>query len=212
MRFKSIAIATLLTTALALGASASSINVFSTGADDSGVRLPLGTPDSHYSLISGPYVGFVTAGTASSTWVQDSATSRWITPGNATWDIGTYEYQTTFSLAGLDPASAILTGSWSADNSAIIYLNGNATSFTLGANAYGSFTPFTLSSGFVNGVNTLDFFVYNDGGPTGLRVDISGTASPVPEPSTMWLMLGGLLMAALVAAAHRTRQAEALTR
>jgi len=51
------------------------------------------------------------------------------------------------------------------------------------------YAPFTISSGFVLGKNTLDFVVYNAGDPTGLRVEI---ASPVPEPSTV--IAGALLL------------------
>lgn len=45
-------------------------------------------------------------------------------------------------------------------------------------------------------VNTLTFVVENlardTGNPSGLRVDISGTASPVPEPGTLLLLGSGM--------------------
>ncbi len=49
------------------------------------------------------------------------------------------------------------------------------------APASSAFTPFVISSGFVAGENTMDFIVNNGGSsrnPTGLRVDLSGTAQP----------------------------------
>jgi hypothetical protein len=49
------------------------------------------------------------------------------------------------------------------------------------AAGFASFTPFTVNSGFIAGVNTLDFVVNNapfaGTNPTGLRVEISGTVS-----------------------------------
>ena len=62
---------------------------------------------------------------------------------------------------------------------------------------FGALTPFTISSGFVAGVNTLDFIVPNVGGPSGLQVQISGTATAVPEPSGFQSALaGGLIVSA----------------
>jgi hypothetical protein len=50
--------------------------------------------------------------------------------------------------------------------------------------------PFTIASGFVPGINTLDFVVPNAGGPSGLIASISGTE--VPEPATLTLLGCGL--------------------
>jgi len=63
---------------------------------------------------------------------------------------------------------------------------------------YSSLGPFTLGSGFIAGINTLDFVVNNIGGeitnPTGLRVEFqSATADQVPVPAAIWLLGSGLL-------------------
>src|SRR5207245_7622204 len=116
-------------------------------------------------------------------WLGDGPNSKWIAPrvdaanGNA---VGTYTYRTTFDLTGLNPATAVLTGQFASDNGATIKLNGVTVGPT--SPTFNAFTVFTISSGFIAGVNTLDVVVSNDpcGGcinPTGLRVDISGTAS-----------------------------------
>ena len=63
---------------------------------------------------------------------------------------------------------------------------------------FSSFTGFsiTTSADFVSGVNTLEFDVNNDSGPTGFRVEMTGTAINAPgvPDSTP---TGGLLLTAL---------------
>src|SRR5207237_1196591 len=121
----------------------------------------------------------------------DDANSRWIsltstgTPGNNTTD-----YRLTFDLTGFDPATAIITGSWGADNAVTMALNGILTGNT--TTNFSTLTPFTVNSGFVTGINFFDFFVTDFGEPTAFRVDdlaFQGTsvAQGVPEPST-WAM------------------------
>ncbi len=84
----------------------------------------------------------------------------------------------TFDLTGLDPTTASISGTGSADDSAIIRLNGNATGQTFPA--FNVLSTFSITSGFIAGVNTLDFVVSNGGAgpnPTGLLVNsLSGTA------------------------------------
>lgn len=76
------------------------------------------------------------------------------------------------------------------NNGVDILLNGASLGLNVGG--FNAFSPnFTIASGFVAGVNTLDFVVRNDPGsgdnPIGLRVEVSGTAdaASVPEPSDM---------------------------
>jgi hypothetical protein len=62
------------------------------------------------------------------------------------------------------------------------------------------FTPFTITSGFVAGTNTLMFDVLNSGdfnSQTGLRVEISGSFTPanVPDSGSSAVLFGGGLMA-----------------
>jgi hypothetical protein len=176
-------------------------SLFNTGVDNFGaVRTANGTLlDLHYTLISSPILPSPGAvGTQInnfSSWLGANTTSAWIGPvGDSSLNgpVGAYTYRTTFNLAGFDPSTASIAGKWSTDNNGLqILLNGvntgiPATSFSQFSIG---FAPFTISSGFVSGINTLDFVVNNGGGPTGLRTELVGTATAVtsttavPEPS-----------------------------
>jgi hypothetical protein len=179
---------------------ASPITVFNTGVDSSGAVLSDGTVgDPHYVLTLVPsgttslLVRTSVGGFPIGPWLGDDPLSAWIGPANdqqTNSDPGTYVYRTTFDLTGFDPSSALLTGQWSTDNSGSdILLNGASTGNT--AAGFTSWYGFSISSGFVAGLNTLDFVVVNDGGPTGLRVEMSGDAN-TPEPASLALLAAGL--------------------
>jgi hypothetical protein len=204
-------VATIVPTTAAVAAPITTL--FDTGVNAAGHTLPNGSGgDQHYTLASVPggttrlVVHTSESGYPVGPWVGDDALSAWIGPRNdeqLDGPAGIYDYQTTFTLSGFDPATASITGQWSADNQGLnILINGVATGQTAngGSNAFGGFTPFTITSGFVAGVNTIDFLVENDGGPTGLRVEATGTATPaglIPEPSGLAAIAAG--MAALMA-------------
>lgn len=158
--------------------------------------------------------------TGSPAWLADSSTSEWISPfanesTNSDPDSATvaYVYQESFSLTGLVPSSAVITGQWSADNYGFIEVNG--TKVTLGTSGnipnnpqeFTSFTSFVLNSSnatFNAGANTIDFFVFNNanGTPdvTGVNIDIESDSatSATPEPAS-WALTGlGLAALALV--------------
>lgn len=209
------------------GAYANPIVLYNTGVDATSTSLTDGAgPDLHYMVSYGAAVGSYTTTGASAFavndnaqfpmnayWIQSDSQSAWISPfGRNTADAsanGFYDYQTTFSLTGLISSTALISGQWAADNCGLdILINGHSTGQAMscsGPNSYAPFsswTSFAITSNFVAGLNTIDFLVenygQNGGNPTGLRVEMSGTASasssnpPVPEPLTLALFGSGI--------------------
>jgi len=167
------------------------IQVFNTGVNGSRAPLTDGTiGDPHYTLIAVP-IGSTTdirvltsAGgyPVVGAWIGDNLLSAWIGPNNdsdATGPDIEYIYRTTFNLSGFNLPTASLTGQWAADNEGSnILLNGLPTG-NAGA-GFNFWSPFTISTGFKAGENTLDFIVHNGGGPTGLRVEFTGAVLFLP--------------------------------
>lgn len=186
---------------------------YSTGVSDSGIPLAPGAIDPHYTLVSSPngsgpafvvldgQFPFLPYFPGNPVWLPNSSISEWIGPvADSLTAIGgppgVYIFQTTFDLSASEVASAELMGRLAADNSVQIFLNGVNTG--MGASGFDHFTPFQITSGFVQGVNRLDFVVTNaDCGPlcvnpTGLRVE--SRLAEVPEPATFtYYVIFGLL-------------------
>lgn len=198
---------------LAQVVQAASITLFNTGVDASSAVLPDSTiGDPHYSLLTVP-LGSTTAiriitsagGFPIPPYIGDNSFSRWIGPNNDSdlnGPVGNYTYRTTFDLSGYVFGSASIIGGWSTDNAGVdILINGSSLGFTTSFTQFASgFSPFSVVSGFVAGTNTLDFVVNNGGGPTALRVEMSGSAdlaSTVPEPMSLALVAVALAGLAL---------------
>ena len=201
-----------LTTGLAISinhsvTAAPITTLFSTGMADATTPLPDTAVDPHYTLTQVPpgalfgpatYVADSSAyPLASDEWLANNSTSKWISaqadqgtfpndPGS-----GDYIFHTTFDLTGFDPATAQISGQWTMDNySPDLRLNGVSTGITALEPDFTVFQSFSITSGFVAGLNTLDFHVHNEPyfgnvNPMGLRVELSGTAELVPEPSAL---------------------------
>lgn len=195
----------LLALALAvapLSVSAATItDLYNTGVNNSGTVLSDSTVDSHYTITSAP------SGAQSSTktpagypfgyWLANDSDSAWI--GLNTYQsqgaVGNYTFHTTFTLAAnAILSSASISGLWGTDDYGLnIYINGVSTGYT--TSGFSSLGSFAINSGFVTGTNTLDFVVYNTGGPIGLRVDnlvgsYQTSSASVPDGGLTVLLLG----------------------
>ena len=170
-------------------------NVFGTGLDNAGKLLPANTIDPHYRLLvspdtnsPGPAVYTLTAGFPVPPWIAEGPDSKWIAPkGNQSSGSapGDYIYRTTFDLTGYDINKVTISGAWVSDNGGTdILLNDVSLGISQGGDFANLNKEFTITSGFVAGVNTLDFVVNNAGtdiNPTGLRVNLRGTVELTAE-------------------------------
>ena len=166
-----------------------------------GEGLPTGVQDPSYTIVAAPSGAILNPGGATDTvpplpglYMNPPSGTQWIGPNvNGLLDepTGNYDYQTTFNLAGFDPATTKITGTVYSDNTLFdIELNG----VSLGISGGGLTTPvnYTITSGFSAGINTLDFIVTNvfdpiPPNPTALLVVQSGIATAVPEPTSIVL-------------------------
>jgi hypothetical protein len=193
----------IILSALVLGAVARAdmITIFNTGVDNSNALLPAGSVDPHYLLGGGS--AFAGANPPP-VWIANGPNSQWITPtanaSDAFFGGVTYHYTTTFTLP-VDFTSATISGLWATDNGSSMSLNGGPSVSMTPDVGFLVFTPFTITSGFVAGTNTLMFDVLNSGAfnsQTGLRVEISGFFTPangVPDSGSSAVLFGGGLMA-----------------
>jgi len=191
-KLANVALAVVLLAATPVAFAVPITGLFNTGVDGSGNALAAGSADPHYSLLAPSQPATVIKNGIPGTWVPNSATYRWIwedvngQPTNVTRTI-----RTTFDLTGLDHTTAQIAGLWATDNTGLdILINGVGTGNT--CVGFNSFCGFAVNSGFVAGVNTLDFKVNDFGVISGLLVGrIVGTADPangVPEPTTLLLL------------------------
>jgi hypothetical protein len=182
-----------------------------TGINTIGGLLANHTVDPHYLLgpvPAPPPGGYTSPNSLVETglwpWLELPAyASQWIAPNTLappnfylnTDPSGYYVYTNRFTLpAGLNPATASITGRWAADDGgAALYLNGAPTGNTIPISGWNHWTPFVINSNFVTGVNTLLFIVTNAAAyghsPTGLRVEfLTATACAACAPPVIsWI-------------------------
>jgi hypothetical protein len=156
--------------------------LFSTGVDDEGNALEDLTADRHYTLVLDPEDPSPDVIVLDSNlfpivdgpWLANEPTSKWIgVQEDNNGPAGDYGYELTFDLSAFDPDAVFVEGSWATDNSGIdILLNGESTG-TRSDGQFTSSTDFRFETGFVSGLNTLEFQFNNAGddiNPTGLLV------------------------------------------
>jgi hypothetical protein len=204
------AIAITVASLVSVPASAASIP----GLYNTGQTFAAGATDTNYKFtaITGTATGTGGYGVVApdsgfpiGPWIANTATSKWLSPTRdaaQSYDPekdGFYKWTLSFDLTGYLPNTASFTGQWAADNGGTdIKLNGiSLSSVTPYPNGFTTSTSFFASSGFVAGINTLDFYVtnkaQNGGNPTGLRVEfLESSVTAVPELETYAMLLAGL--------------------
>lgn len=191
--------------------AASISGLYTTGVDDSGNLLPLGSIDPHYTVVQSNTNAFLVTDVRPN-YIANNPTSGWIWQNsNGQPTNVTRSFSTTFDLTGFDPSTALITGNWAADNLGLdILINGLSTgqqalvkSPPSSLNPFQFFTPFTINTGFNPGLNTITFVVQDRGVVAGFRVgEISGTAdrvsTPVPEPASILGVLAVFVLGSTV--------------
>jgi hypothetical protein len=184
----------ILLAAMSVAVHATPLTVFNTGVSASNVVLPAGSVDPHYTSTSTVFV----LGTINAAWLPNTSTSKWVGPDatDGTFTNGgnyALTYRTMVDLTGFIASTAVITGRWATDNNGLnILLNGASKGLT--SSTFNAYSNFTLNSGFVSGLNTIDFSWSNVGGPGGLRVEFltADASSAIPEPASIALMLSGV--------------------
>lgn len=128
-----------------------------------------------------------------SSWVPATPPAAWIhriqNPTPQADSAGNYDYRFSFNLNLALYSSIQIVGNYSVDNSVSVGLNGVTQTFCPGIVCFQALHPVNIASGFVNGINDLDFIVNNSSGPspTGLLVEakIQATCGCVLPPSDM---------------------------
>ncbi len=182
------------------------IPIFNTGVAANDAVLAPGAADPHWSITASHAGAFGPAVVQSnnSAWLVNDAVgtldgSSWISTvssGGTNIAPGGYTFEQTFDLSGLNPDNAKLIFELASDNSITdILLNGVSTGLT--SAGFSTFNgPFTIDSGFQDGLNTLTIQVFNAGtavNPGGLRVNfLQAVSTVVPEPTVAVLALGSL--------------------
>jgi hypothetical protein len=121
-----------------------------------------------------------------------------------------FVFRQTFDLTGYDPASAVLKFKWAADDSGEMILsrgqwipqfklnNGAATLYPGSSPSariptYGLSPVVTVSSGFISGLNTIDFYVQGNGVTDGFALESVSFTANIPLPGPVLLLGTGLV-------------------
>lgn len=174
--------------------------VMSAQAPMSTGTTPVGTNDPFWDVsVNGG--GFYDAsvldrggGTATSNWIGASPSGS-LQGGSPDGDFNRflYSYQTTFTGA----PGMTLTFSCARDDAFFsVVLNDVTVTDAAACPGYGLSTSYTLTNGFKDGANILQFNIGGNGVTDGLLVDITGVTNETtttPEPSTLILVASGLV-------------------
>ena len=171
--------------------------VRSTGTDANGSLLPDGATDPNWTItakpgLTGTFPAFATK--PDPAWLPNRSSSRWISSkADATLgdSPGSYTYRTSFDLTGFDPTTVQIRMQVSVDDELVdVKLNGQSLGLKIPP---GGGIPFRvshgmqISSGFISGINTLEFIVNNLNtiiNPTAIQAQLEfAPVRPLPFPS-----------------------------
>ena len=193
--------------------SAATVATLNTGISLGNVALPGGATDPRYTTQETGTAAVVVenfgwGGTGiPGSWLPNTADSKWIwqtVSGGPTNVARTF--RRSFDLTGYNVATASITGRWSTDNLGTdIVLNGVSTGGT--CNGFGAWCNFSAATGFVAGINTLDFRITDVGAISGFRAEGLVDATMVPEPAAWAMLITGF---GLTGAAMRRRRRGAI--
>ncbi len=181
--------------------SAATVATLNSGVSLGNVALPGGASDPRYKtqetgtaavVISNPVWNSLTGIPGS--WLANTAQSKWVWQTVSGDPINvTRTFRTSFDLTGFKLSTAAITGRWSTDNFGTdIFINGASTGATCAG--FGSWCNFSIATGFVAGVNTLDFRINDVGGIAGFRAEGLVEATAVPEPAAWAMLISGFGM------------------
>jgi hypothetical protein len=189
------------------------------GPDFYGTGNPLG----HWSVATnvdrngdGTFPFQTTSFTQAVNVTYDNARLDWIadTPSGSHGGVGNWTFfvfRQTFDLTGYDAATARLTIRWAADDSGEIGADRGSwiPAYSLNGGSFVNYpgsTPehriptysycdwFTVSSGFVAGLNTIDFYVEGNGQTDGFGLQVQSFTADVPAPAGIALLLPGCML------------------
>jgi hypothetical protein len=175
---------------------------------DTGFGGAAGTVDSHYTLVDGsgqlPLIQFVSGGAGQliggpgpwaanpgdgsqwiSPWITGTSTDPWVNDNAPNY---TYDFRTIVVTTGF------VSGNWSSDNGAQIWLNGVYTGQS--SVGYTAISTFALN---LHAGDVVDFMVLNGptgpglNNPAGLLVDV--TSTNLPDGGATVMLLGAALSA-----------------
>ncbi len=165
-------------------------DLYNTGQDNNRNVLSDGSIDWHYILLNSSDINYpgpdtkvtLSHGFPMERWFPNNELSKWIAPRTDVAlfnEVGAYVYRISFDLSKFKHKTAVIKGLWSSDNNGTdILINGQSTGYQTPIEAYYGMFPFQINSGFTEGMNTIDFVVYNVNACAGLRVEIKGMADP----------------------------------
>jgi hypothetical protein len=166
-------------------ASAAPITVHNTGVDALDALVGYGQTAAFWQLLAAPsgateVLGSSPAAFDHPAYAPNTTTSQWVAHNNGNVSVtGIYTYALTIDLTGLDHTTAVISGLFATDNEGFISVNGGPAAATTGYEDFAALTAFTLNSGFIAGLNTIQLSVNNAGNPTAFHVNFtSATANP----------------------------------